>query len=418
MGAIHFIDSNPTTAQVDVNLRNDLAAASTANSLLTARDARVEKRLADENAAIAAEAGMKPRSALATVAPAEPQMYDEFVTPTKATELAKATPGATIPQPAAAPGATIPQPATAPVPVQRRDRYGDMMSALSGRSGGGVGALKLKIAEAKIAEEQKAHANAIKALWDGNFDLAQSLNEQHGLGLESVFQNPSNMQISKNLGYGLKEYKLEPAQTIAYMDAAGKKFREVFDQTRDMKQAMNAAGQAGMTAMRGVRVKGEKFLETPSGYFDAATGEYLTDNKGQVVKVPDRRLFFNPHGGAGAGGGTPKAVATMEWKAGAYKALGIEPNLANAIAANPGFATTPQAVQKQAQFIVNASKDVMGRPTKTMQQATAEAQNLMRQSQAVAVNAMSGKAATPAPSPAAPAGRVRKYIPGQGFVDQ
>ena len=53
-------------------------------------------------------------------------------------------------------------------------------------------------------------------------------------------------------------------------------------------------------------------------------------------------------------------MATMEWKAEAYKALGVEPNLAKAIAANPGFATTPQAVQKQAQPIVNASKDVMG----------------------------------------------------------
>lgn len=403
MSAIRFIDSNPTTAQMDVNLRNDLAAAQTANSLLTARDARVEKRMADENAAIAAEAMTRPRSALAAVAPAEPQMYDEFGTPTKATELAKATPGATIPQPAAA-----------PAPMQRHDPYGNAMAALKGRQG--AGALQMQLAQAKVKENQAAHAEAIKAFGSGDFELAQALNQQHGLGLEPVFQNPSNMQTLKMLAGSIAHMKLEPAQSIAYMDAAGRKFREVFDQTRDMKQAMNAAGQAGMTAARGTRGKSEKFLETPDGYYDPATGQYEKDSSGRVVKVPDRRLHFN-QGGTSAGGGTPKAVATMQWKAAAYKALGIEPKLADAIAANPGFATTPQAVQKQAQFIVTASKDVMGRPTKTLQQATAEAQNLMRQSQAVAVDAMSGQPAQPA-APAAPQGRVRKYVPGQGFVDQ
>lgn len=406
MGAIHFIDSNPTTAQVDVNLRNDLAAASTANSLLTARDARVEKRLADENAAIAAEAMTRPRSPLAAVAPAEPQMYDEFGTPTKATALAKATPGATIPQ----------APVAAPAAAGRHDPYANAMEALRGRQG--AGAMQFQLAQAKLKESQAAHAEAIKAFGAGDFELAQALNQQHGLGLDSVFSNPSALQTSKMIAGSIAHMKMEPAQSIAYMDAATKRFSEVYGQTKNMREAMNAAGQAGMTAARGTRTKAEKFLETPNGYYDPSTGQYETDSSGKVVKVPDRRLFFNPHGGAGAGGGTPKAVATMEWKAEAYKALGVEPNLAKAIAANPGFATTPQAVQKQAQFIVNASKDVMGRPTKTMQQATAEAQNLMRQSQKVAVDAMSGQAADqPAPS-AAPAGRVRKYIPGQGFVDQ
>ena len=404
MGAIQFISSNPTTAAIHANEARDLQQAQAAESLLAARDARQQRTDADANAGIAAEALMvKPRpSMLATAAPQQPPQGDGMlapVAPTAGTYSAD--------KPKASPLSS----------VTADDPYGNAITSLKGRRGSG--AMQLQLAQAQQKQNAAAHAEAIKAFGTGDFELAQALNQRHGLGLDSVFANPSALQTSRMLAGSIQHLKFEPAQSIAYMDAATQKFAEVYAQTRDPKQAMGAAGAAGMSAARGVRPKGTgNLVETPDGYFNRDTGDYEKGKDGKVLRVPDRRLNFNPSGGGGAGG-SPKAVATMEWKANAYKQLGIEPNLANAIAANPGFATTPQSVQKQAQFMVNASKDIMGVPKLSMGDAVREAEKTMRSIQATAVQSMDGKPAPVNPSaPDAPQGRVRKYVPGQGFVDQ
>ncbi len=404
MGAIQFISSNPTTAAIRTNEARDLQQAQAAESLFAARDARQQRTDADANAGIAAEALMvKPRqSMLATAAPQQPPQGDGMlapVAPTAGTYSAD--------KPKASPLAS----------VTADDPYGNAITSLKGRRGSG--AMQLQLAQAQQKQNTAAHAEAIKAFGTGDFELAQALNQKHGLGLDSVFANPSALQTSRMLAGSIQHLKFEPAQSIAYMDAATQKFAEVYAQTRDPKQAMGAAGAAGMSAARGVRPKGTgNLVETPDGYFNRDTGDYEKGKDGKVLRVPDRKLHFNPSGGGGGAGGSPKAVATMEWKSKSYQALGISPELSNAIAANPGFATTPQAVQKQAQFIQKASADVMGRPTKTADQAMQEARQLMQGAQSLAIETMGGASPVKPAAPAAPQGRVRKYVPGQGFVDQ
>ncbi len=410
MGAINWIDSNPTTAVIHANEARDAQQAQIENQLLAARDQRRTAADADRNSALAANAMLaKPqRSALETATPAA-LMYDEMGTPVPATELAKATPGATIPQ--AAPKQSALSTVTADDPHAR------VNAALQGQRG--AGAMLLQNAQAQQKQNTAAHAEAIKAFGTGDFELAQALNQKHGLGLDAVFNNPSALQTSRMLAGSIQHLKLEPAQSIAYMDAATQKFAEVYGQTRDPKQAMGAAGAAGMSAAKLIRPKGTgNLVETPDGYFNRDTGDFEKDKNGKVLRVPDRRLNFNPSGGGGGAGGSPKAVATMEWKSKSYQALGISPELSNAIAANPGFATTPQAVQKQAQFIQKSSADVMGRPTKTADQAMQEARQLMQGAQSLAIETMGGASPVKPSAPAAPQGRVRKYVPGQGFVDQ
>lgn len=403
MGAIQFISSNPTTAAIRTNEARDLQQAQAAESLLAARDVRQQRTDADANAGIAAEALMvKPRpSMLATAAPQQPPQGDGMlapVAPTAGTYSAD--------KPKASPLAS----------VTADDPYSNAITSLKGRRGSG--AMQLQLAQAQQKQNATAHAEAIKAFGTGDFELAQALNQRHGLGLDAVFNNPSALQTSRMLAGSIQHLKLEPAQSIAYMDAATQKFAEVYGQTRDPKQAMGAAGAAGMSAAKLIRPKGTgNLVETPDGYFNRDTGDYEKGKDGKVLRVPDRRLNFNPSGGGGAGG-SPKAVATMEWKSKSYQALGISPELSNAIAANPGFATTPQAVQKQAQFIQKASADVMGRPTKTADQAMQEARQLMQGAQSMALETMGGASPVTPSAPAAPQGRVRKYVPGQGFVDQ
>lgn len=411
MGAINWIDSNPTTAVIHANEARDLQQAQAAESLFAARDARQQR--ADMDAAYGAAADelatkAKPMpSALATVAPA--QMYNEMGSPVPATELAKATPGATIPQ--AAQQQSVLSTVTA-------DNGSGNVSALKGMRNSGK--IRYEMAQAQQKRNVDAEAAAIKAIGNHNWQLAEELDKKHGLNLNLSAQNPTSLQVIGMFASSLERLKLEPAQVVAHLDASTKKFKEVYTQTHDRNKALEAGSEAGMTAAHGVRPKGTgNLVETPDGYFNRDTGDFEKDKSGKVLRVPDRRLNFNPHaGGAGGAGGSPKAVATMEWKSKSYQALGISPELSNAIAANPGFATTPQAVQKQAQFIQKASADVMGRPTKTADQAMQEARQLMQGAQSMALETMGGTSPVKPSAPVAPQGRIRKYVPGQGFVDQ
>lgn len=311
---INFIDKNPTTEAINANETRDLREAQVANSLLTARDQRrataAKDRIGRGIASIFADAA--PTSAVpssgeittpigagtAQVMSAQPPQGDGMLAP--ATPTAQ-TYSVEQPKPVSALATVAPNPAADAMPKQsaltsfsagrQSDPYRRAVQYAAGQEGGGE--LALQLASKQAEREQKradlAHAEAIKAFGQGDFELAKTLNQRHGLGLDSVFGNPSALQASRLLAKSIEHLKLEPAQTIAYMDAAAQKFSE----TRDMNQA----GMAGIAAARGVRPRGDKYLESSTGYVDPSTGKHLLDERGTVVMPPDRRLHFDPNSG-------------------------------------------------------------------------------------------------------------------------
>lgn len=109
------------------------------------------------------------------------------------------------------------------------------------------------------------------------------------------------------------------------------------------------------------------------------------------IKVNNAQAGYYRSGGrSGAGGGSPKAVATMEWKSSAYQKIGLSPELSDAIAANPSFATTPAAVQKQAQFIMKNSLTPIS-PEEAMKQA----KQSMAAAQSIAFGSMGADESSP-----------------------
>ena len=394
MGAIQFISSNPTTAAIRTNEARDMQQAQAAESLLAARDARQQRTDADANAGIAAEALMvKPRpSMLATAAPQQPPQGDGMLAP-----VAPTAGTYTADKPKASPLAS----------VTADDPYSNAITSLRGRRGSG--AMQLQLAQAQQKQNATAHAEAIKAFGTGDFELAQALNQRHGLGLDSVFANPSALQTSRMLAGSIQHLKLEPAQSIAYMDAATQKFAEVYAQTRDPKQAMGAAGAAGMSAARGVRPKGTgNLVETPDGYFNRDTGDYEKGKDGRVLRVPDRRLHFNPSGGGGAGGANSKGAK-----------YDVDGDGNRVILYRDGTMVYP--------------KDAAGNPVK-IKAGTNEDQKFVRklvegaernrfttdanETAVQRAKRLAGETQVGGAAPAVPQGRVRKYVPGQGFVDQ
>lgn len=312
---INFIDKNPTTEAINANETRDLREAQVANSLLTARDQRrataAKDRIGRGIASIFADAA--PSSATpssgeiaapigagtAQVVPAQPPQSDGMLAPAVHTAQ---TYSAEQPRPVSALATVAPSPTADAMPKQsalasfsagrQSDPYRRAVQYAAGQEGGGE--LALQLASKQAEHEQKradlAHAEAIKAFGQGDFELAKTLNQRHGLGLDSVFGNPSALQASRILAKSIEHLKLEPAQTIAYMDAAAQKFAE----TRDMNQA----GMAGIAAARGVRPKGTgNLVETPDGYYNRDTGDYEHGKDGKPLRVPDRRLFFDPNRG-------------------------------------------------------------------------------------------------------------------------
>lgn len=312
---INFIDKNPTTEAINANETRDLREAQVANSLLTARDQRrataAKDRIGRGIASIFADAAptsttpssgetVAPIGAgTAQVMPAQPPQGDGMLAP--ATPTAQ-TYSVEQPKPVSALATVAPSPAAdampkrsllASFPGQQSDPYRRAVQYAAGQEGGGELALQLanKQSEREPKRADLAHAEAIKAFGQGDFELAKALNQRHGLGLDSVFGNPSALQASRILAKSIEHLKLEPAQTVAYMDAAAQKYAE----TRDMNQA----GMAGITAARGARPKGTgNLVETPDGYYNRDTGDYEKGKDGKALRVPDRRLFFDPNRGS------------------------------------------------------------------------------------------------------------------------
>lgn len=395
MGAIQFISSNPTTAAIRTNEARDLQQAQAAESLLAARDARQQRADMDAAYGVAADeiaAKQKP-SILATVAPQTPPQGDGMLAPVEPTAQTY----------------SAAQPRVSPLATVTADSGSGNVSALKGMRNSGR--IRYEMAQAQRKQADAGMLEVMKAMDAGDFDKALILDKHYGTGQSSVISDPNQRAVVRRVIQSIPK-NATADQALAYQDAAVRAWGETFKATGDRNEADRAAGAAGIKSAMAVQGKADAYFQDDAGNVTAVRGGKATPVEGA------RGRTTRSAGGAGAGG-SPKAVATMEWKANAYKQLGIEPNLANAIAANPGFATTPQSVQKQAQFMVNASKDIMGVPKLSMGDAVREAEKTMRSIQATAVQSMDGKPAPVNPSaPDAPQGRVRKYVPGQGFVDQ
>ncbi len=312
---INFIDKNPTTEAINANETRDLREAQVTNTLLTARDQRrataAKDRIGRGIASIFADAAPAPAAPssgeIATpigagteqVVPAQPQ-GEGMLAPAEPTAQ---TYSPEKPRPVSALATVAPVSAADAIPKQsalasfsaeqKSDPYRRAVQYAAGQEGGGELALQLasKQAEREQKRQDTAHAEAIKAFGNGDFDLARNLSRQYRLGMEAIFENPSATQAARLLAKSIEHLKLEPAQSIAYMDAAAQKYAE----TRDMGQA----GQAGIAAARGVRPKGTgNLVETPDGYYNRDTGDYEHGRDGKVLRVPDRRLFFDPNRGS------------------------------------------------------------------------------------------------------------------------
>lgn len=444
---VQFITRNPVTGQIDANQARDMQNEMAASQALSAYEQRQQVRAQDElgrgiasiyaepdvPAQVTATQPAQPEQAVVSpvknmaprfAAPAPQPEYKEGVSPVKNMapryDLQPTQPEKPVAQ----------SPLTSISAQPKLSREQRALNLAANTKYGGAAAMRL--AEGIQNRNDAAHAAAIKAFGEGDFGMAQALNTKHGLGMDAVFNNPGALQVSKALASSISHLKMDAPQAIAYMDAAGQKFSEVMQSTRDMKQAMNQAGMAGMSAARAFKPKGDKVLKTPWGYFDQSIDDYVTDKTGKKVMPPDRELYFPPQrGGAGGGGATPKAIATMQWKAEQYRNLGMSPEISGAVAANPSMATTPEAIRRQAEFIVK-SNQAMGNDI-SVEQAIRQSKNLMREVQNASISAMGGdkQTAPPTPPPARtlnaggglsprPEGsgeRVRTYIPGQGFTN-
>ena len=285
MGAIQFISSNPTTAAIRTNEARDLQQAQAAESLLAARDARQQRTDMDAAYGAAAdEMGAKPKpSILSAVAPQTPPQGDGMLAPVEPTAQTY----------------SAAQPRVSPLSTVTADSGSGNVSALKGMRNSGK--IRYEMAQAQQKRNVDAEDEAIKAIGKNNWQLAEALDKKYGLNLNLSAQNPTSLQVMGMFANSLEHLKhLEPAQTVAYMDASTKKFKEVYTQTQDRNKALEAGSEAGMTAARGVRPKGTgNLVETPDGYFNRDTGDYERGKDGKVLRVPDRKLHFNVGGGSG-----------------------------------------------------------------------------------------------------------------------
>jgi hypothetical protein len=273
MGAINFISSNPTTAAIRVNETRDMQQAQAAESLFAARDARQQR--ADMDAAYGAAADelatkTKPMpSALATVAPA--QMYNEMGSPVPATELAKATPGATIQQ--AAPQQSVLSTVTA-------DSGSGNVSALKGMRNTGKVRYEIALAQQAQAKEAQKRTDTgmlevMKAMDAGDFDKALILDKHYGTGQASVISDPNQRTVVRRVIQSIPK-NATAEQALAYQDAAVRAWGETFKATGDRNEADRAAGAAGIKAAMAVQGKADAYFQDDAGNVTAVRGGKAT----------------------------------------------------------------------------------------------------------------------------------------------
>jgi hypothetical protein len=269
------------------------------------------------------------------------------------------------------------------------------------------GATARQLAEGLQKRADVAHAEAIKALGSGDYRTATVLNQQHGLGLDSVLANPSASKVASRLASSMPA-KLDAQQVVAFQSEAARAFQQKYQQTGDYDQAYDAAGNAGMTAAIKVAPKGDKILVTNKGeYVHAQSGEMIVNPTTGKPYIATKRLTEPTYGrgAGGAGGGEPAAVQIDKARIDGLVEAGIPRNQAILMVHGKNQRTPAERLNAErlnaAQKIV---KDSFGQVT-----LDAALQSIDR--------AAAGHGGQPAAPTEPAAGRVRQYVPGQGFVD-
>lgn len=305
----------------------------------------------------------------------------------------------------------------------------------------GAGKISESVATKDAARKEDIDASRKAIIQDSSLDAfgkakaLGALDMEYGTGYAAKFMSNKDMmgRLKKEGAFDAYQILKEGNGSPESVSEAVKKYNEIGDNKVDANVPLVAEKRKSKvsgdeyTVYTGKHTNGSPFVLDPVdiGYIGGGYEKWEQDQKAdgdrkdkaaksdrdeRRLKVDEKKAdaMVGLYGaraaaaGSGGGGGSPKAVQTLEWKASAYKGIGIEPGLAKAIAANSQFATSPQAVQKQAQFIIKSSMDPAGQPTKTMDQAMKEAEQSMLSAQRIAVNTMS----TPgqgSPQPAAAA---------------
>lgn len=159
------------------------------------------------------------------------------------------------------------------------------------------GETALRLAQDNQKRRDTAQLDAMKAIHDGDYARAGALSQEHGLGLESTLNNPNALHVATNLIKSIPA-KLEPAQALAFQDAAAAEFGKVFGETRNHAQAYQAAGRAGLLAANKAPQKIKHFATDDTGKVTGIT-EY-----GEAVPTAVRgRTTRTAAGGVGGAGG-------------------------------------------------------------------------------------------------------------------
>lgn len=289
MGALNFISSNPTTAAIRVNEARDMQQAQAAESLLAARDAR--QRQADMDAAYGAAADemvAKPRpSLLSAVAPQTPPQGDGMLAPVEPTAQTYSAA-----QPRVSPLAT----------VTTDSGTGNPVSALKGMRN--AGQLRYQMAQAQQKRTDDANIQALKAIHDGDYGLADALDKKYGLGIGHVLNDPNALSVTKDIVKSRDKINMNPGQALAYQEAGTKAFSEEFAKTRNYNQAIMKAGEAGMRAAMAVPGDMKHFSTDDQGNITGITA----DGKARRIEGAKGRTKGSSGAGGVAGGANSKGA--------------------------------------------------------------------------------------------------------------
>lgn len=291
---------------------------------------------------------------------------------------------------------------TAPVTVTNQvamnriqNPYAAQVEALA-RAGAGKEAFALRHSGDKGADAREQH------MWDlmaKDITAARAFGRQNGIDIpEALFADKQKTLLAQRAAaYAHQMFpkggKEAMAMFSAYLKSGG-------DPEALMQATANLPPGPG-------KVVGSPFNITGGQAGILTQGE---DGKVGMQSLPFRlenkdRIIVNNGGGEG---GSPKAIQTMEWKAKAFEQIGVAPNIARAIAANPGFASSPKAIMDQARFLKKQSADenMMDAkvPVLTMDQAMAQAKQMMADAQRYAMEGMAQGGGGMPPQRGTPAG--------------
>lgn len=255
----------------------------------------------------------------------------------------------------------------------------DMIRRVAAVPGGGKAAYDMAMADEKSATA--ARASLYKMLHDAktpaDVEIAVQMANEAGAGI------PPNLVKSKQFSTALVQ-----AGTVAHqLGNKDQAFKAVLGALMKGEDPAAVIGQ--LSGDSGFRPHGQPVVDKNGNYVFLGS-----DGKMHQAEIDGKAVGAGARSRAGGGGegGSPKAIQTMEWKAKAFEQIGVAPNIARAIAANPGFASSPKAIMDQARFLKKQSDEtrIMNPrlPVLTMDQAMAQAKQMMADAQRYAMEGM------------------------------